>query len=153
DGSPYATIAVEGHLETWPIRSRLFRHYLQRPFYQARGKLPSSHAIQAVLGVLSGEALFNGRERTVFTRLAAHQHAIYLDLGDAAWRAVEITRRGWRVVARAPVKFRRARGMLGLPLPISGGSIRTLRSFVNVADEGEYRLLLTWLLAALRPQG
>ena len=28
-----------------------------------------------------------------------------------------------------------------------------LRPFLNVADEGDYRLLVTWLLAALRPCG
>jgi hypothetical protein len=153
DGVPYATIVVDGHLETWPLHARLFRHYLERRVYRATGRMPSAHAIRAALGVLTGEALFGGLERPVFTRVAAHGDAIYLDLGDPAWRAVEITRRGWRVVARPPVKFRRARGMLALPSPIPGGSLHALRSFVNVADNGDYRLLITWLLAALRPRG
>jgi len=43
--------------------------------------------------------------------------------------------------------------MLALPVPIPGGSIHALRPFVNVADDGDYRLLITWLLAALRPRG
>jgi hypothetical protein len=153
DGIPYATIAVDGHLETWPIHSGRFRHDLERRVYRATGRLPSAHRIETVLRVLTGEALFNGPERLVFTRLAEHEDAIYLDLGDPAWRAVEVTRWGWRVVARPAVKFRRARGMLPLPLPTRGGSIHDLRPFVNVADEDDYRLLLAWLLAALRPQG
>jgi hypothetical protein len=36
----------------------------------------------------------------------------YLDLADAQWRIVQITAEGWRAVTDAPVKFRRARGML-----------------------------------------
>ena len=153
DGVPYATIAVDGHLETWRLHSRLFRHFLERRAYQATGRLPSAHVIQAALGVLTGAALFDGPERHVFTRLAEHHDAVYLDLGDRAWRAVEITRWGWRVVARPPVKFRRARGMLALPVPLPGGALDDLRPFLNVADDGDYRLLVTWLLAALRPRG
>src|SRR5437667_4528728 len=153
DGVPYATIAVDGHLETWPIHATIFRHELERRLYRATGTMPTAHATQAALGLLTGEALFNGSERPVFTRLAEHEDAIYLDLGDPAWRAVEITRWGWRIVARPPVKFRRARGLLALPRPLRGGSIHALRPFVNVADDGDYRLLVTWLLAALRPRG
>jgi len=153
DGVPYATIAVDGHLETWPIHATIFRHELERRLYRATGTMPTAHATQAALGLLTGEALFNGSERPVFTRLAEHEDAIYLDLGDPAWRAVEITRWGWRIVARPPVKFRRARGLLALPRPLRGGSIHALRPFVNVADDGDYRLLVTWLLAALRPWG
>ena len=40
DGVPYATIAVDGHLETWRLHSRLFRHFLERRAYQATGRLP-----------------------------------------------------------------------------------------------------------------
>src|SRR5215471_4462858 len=38
----------------------------------------------------------------------------------------------WRVVDSPPVRFRRAAGMQPLPEPLSGGSIETLRSFLNV---------------------
>ena len=127
DGVPYATIAVDGHLETWPIHATIFRHELERRLYRATGTMPTAHATQAALGLLTGEALFNGSERPVFTRLAEHEDAIYLDLGDPAWRAVEITRWGWRIVARPPVKFRRARGLLALPRPLRGGSIHAQR--------------------------
>jgi hypothetical protein len=153
DGVPYITLSIEDHRETWPLHSRLFRHYLERRLYRATGRFPSAHTIHAFLGVLTGEALFHGYERAVWTRLAMQEDAIYLDLGDRAWRAVEIAPYGWHLVRSAPVKFRRARGMLALPAPIAGGSIDRLRSFVNVADDRDYQLLLTWLLAALQPRG
>src|SRR5437870_1370425 len=38
DGIPYATIAVDGHLETWPIHSTIFRHELERRVYRATGR-------------------------------------------------------------------------------------------------------------------
>src|SRR5690606_22857722 len=58
----------------------------------------------------------------------------------------------WRLATRRPV-FRRVRGMRPLPEPRSGGSIEDLRPFVNVPDENAWRLLVAWLLAALRPTG
>jgi hypothetical protein len=153
DGVAYITLSIGGHRETWPLHSRLFRHYLERRLYGATGRFPGAHAIRAILGVLTGEAIFHGPERIVWTRLAEHEERIYLDLGDRGWSAVAITPCGWQVVGCPPVKFRRARGMLALPPPTPSGSIEQLRRFVNVADNGDYRLLLTWLLAGLRPHG
>jgi hypothetical protein len=153
DGVPYITLSIGGHRETWPLHSRLFRHYLERRLYRATCRFPGAHAIRAILGVLTGEAIFHGPERIVWTRLGEHDERIYLDLGDRAWRVVEIAPRGWRLVPCPPIKFRRSRGMLALPEPIAGGSIDQLRPFVNGADDGDFRLLLAWLLAALRPRG
>jgi hypothetical protein len=106
-----------------------------------------------VLGVLEGKALYDGPEYPVYTRLAAHNGAIYLDLGNAAWQAVEITSSGWRVIGTPPVKFRRAKGMLPLPEPMRGGTLAALRPFVNVDNDNDWRLVVSWLLAALRPIG
>ena len=39
--------------------------------------------------------------------------------------------------------------MLPLPVPEKGGSIETLRSLVNVADEQDFVLVVAWLLAAM----
>src|SRR5262249_33707086 len=82
-----------------------------------------------------------------------HQGDIYLDLGDADWRAVRVTAAGWTVVTEPPVRFVRKRGMRPLPVPVSGGSIRELRKFVNIGSRRDWRLIVGWLVQALRPQG
>ena len=43
--------------------------------------------------------------------------------------------------------------MAALPEPVRGGSVSELRAFVNVADDGDWHLLLGWLVGALRPAG
>ena len=153
DGEAYASILVEGHTETWPLKVKGFRRWLARLFYEEYDKTPGSQALQDALGVLEGKALYDGPEYPVYTRLAEHNGAIYLDLGNAAWQAVEITPNGWQVIDTPPVKFRRAKGMLPLPEPVPGGSLAALRPFVNLASEEDWRLLVSWLLAALRPVG
>ena len=61
------------------------------------------------------------------------------------------------MVDRVPVKFLRSRGMQALPEPEPGETIERLREFVNVeSDEKgdpDFRLLVAWLVAALRPSG
>jgi hypothetical protein len=150
---PWATITAGSHQENWPLGSGGFHRWLKRLFYEAEGKAPGSQAVQDALGVLEGQALFDGPEHTVYTRLAEYSGAIYLDLADDDWRVVEITPDGWRVIDNPPVKFRRSRGMLALPHPVKGGGINQLRRFVNVATDDDWVLLLSWLIAALRPSG
>jgi hypothetical protein len=52
-----------------------------------------------------------------------------------------------------PVKFQRPYGMEELPCPVHGGSVDELRKFINIGDESNWKLLVGWLLAALRPEG
>lgn len=153
DGAPYATIQFEGHHETWATQGEDLRRWLRRLFYEARNKAPGSQALQDALGTLAGKALFDSPELPVFVRVAAHNGAIYLDLANDQWHAVEITHVAWRVLAEPPVKFRRPRGMLPLPTPVRGGTLAELRPFVNVGSDEDWILLVSWLVAALRPTG
>jgi hypothetical protein len=153
DGEAYASLVVEGHTETWPLKVKGFRRWLARLFYEEYDKTPGSQAPQDALGVLEGKALYDGPEYPVYTRLAEDNGVIYLDLANERWQAVEITPNGWQLVDTPPVKFRRAKGMLPLPEPVPGGGLAALRPFVNVASEEDWRLLVSWLVAAIRPAG
>ena len=84
---------------------------------------------------------------------AGFDDRLYLDLGDATWRAVEIDATGWRVIDNPPVRFRRAAGMQPLPVPATGGSIEVLRSFLNVQSDNDFVLVVAWALACLRNRG
>src|SRR5262249_24545975 len=56
-------------------------------------------------------------------------------------------------VPEPPVRFRRARGLHALPEPVHGGRIDRLRNFLHVPDDDAWRLIVAWLLSALRPRG
>jgi hypothetical protein len=150
-GEPYVLVPAEEHRETWALPSRGFYGWLSYRFYQVEGKVPSSAALREALRVFVGKAQHEGPTCPIFVRKAEHDGAIYLDLTNDGWQAVEITADGWRVSADPPVRFRRAKGMLPLPVPVRGGSIEELRPFVNAASEADFRLTVAWLLAALGP--
>lgn len=150
-GECYATVPVDNHRETWPIK--WLRSWLVERFYRKAGKPPSSQALQDALRCLSAKALYDGEEHPVFIRWAQRDGAIYLDLCNRRWEVVEITGAGYRMITDPPVKFRRTKAMLPLPKPQRGGSLQDLRRFVNVADRSSWLLILSWLVAAMRPQG
>ena len=153
DATAFADLVVNGHRETWPVRTKGFRRWLARRFFEATGGAPNSEALQSALNVIEAKAHFDGPEREVHIRIGGLGDKLYLDLGDEAWRAVEIDSDGWRVVDEPPVRFRRAAGMQALPTPQPGGSIETLRRFLNVQGDNDFILVVAWALAVLRNRG
>jgi hypothetical protein len=152
-GTAFADIIIDGHRETWPIRSKHFCAFLRRCHYQAAGEAASAAEIRSTLDLFEARAQFDGPERAVHIRTAEHAGHIYLDLADEHWHAVDIGPDGWRLIERPPVRFRRPAGMLPLPFPERGGSIETLQSFLNLSSRDDFVLIVAWLLAALRSGG
>jgi hypothetical protein len=150
----YATVNTNGHRETWPVKSSGFKRWLKGQFYAAEGKPPGGQAFADAIGVIDARALYTTIVLPVHTRVAATAtETVYLDLANTKWQAVEITGTGWRIVDDPPVKFRRSRGMLSLPLPTADGRVDDLREFVNIGDDAQWKLLVGWLLATLRGTG
>jgi hypothetical protein len=152
-GMAFADLTVNGHRETWPIRSKQFRGWLRRCHYRQTGLPLGAEALRATMDLFEADAQFDAPQRTVYTRVAEHGGRLYLDLADEVWHAVEISRRGWRVIGRPPVRFRRPAGMLALPVPQRGGSIASLASLLNLDSHDQLVLVVGWLLATLRPAG
>ena len=153
EGIGYADLDVNGHRETWPIRSKEFRRWLARRFFEVTAGAPNSEALQSALNVIEAQAHFDGAEADVHIRVAGHEGMLYLDLGDPEWRAVEIDAGGWRLIDCPPVRFRRAAGMQALPRPLPAGSVSELRDFLNVASDRDFVLVAAWALAVLRDKG
>jgi len=97
--------------------------------------------------------LYDGPQQEVFLRVGEVDGVIYLDRADDRGRVVEITADGWRDIANSQARFLRPAGMLPLPEPERGGDVKKLRKFINTASDDDWRLVLGWLLAVVRPRG
>lgn len=151
DRTAYVTFSQGGHKENWPLHSHNFDIWLRHQFYKKTdGAVVHAQAVQDCLRTLEAKAIYEGPEHEVSLRVAGDDTCIYLDLCDAEWRAVKITAEGWEVVNDPPVKFRRGGSMLPLPVPVRGGSIRELDSFLSLSRNGRI-LFKCYLLACLRP--
>jgi len=153
DGTAYADAKIAGHRETWPVKSSGFERWLRNLYFEETGSAPNSDSLKSAVCALEASAMYSGQELPVFVRVGGKDDAVYIDLGDAEWRAVEIDASGWRIVECPPVRFRRSAGMQALPHPRKGGSIDQLRPFLNLAEDSEFVLVVSWLIAALRNQG
>ncbi len=153
DRTAYVTIAINGHRETMRLRSKTFRGWLVREFFLAEDKPPGSQALTDAIQLLDARAVIDGAEIEVFLRVAPYARDLLIDLGSESWKAVRVTADSWKIDYHPPVKFRRAPGMSPLPVPAVGGDIDMLREFVNVESENDFRLLVAFMLAALRPAG
>jgi hypothetical protein len=146
----YATIPVDGHLETWPIKRMAFKDWLRGRFYKAHGKPPSGQALQDTLDQLAAQARFDGDEHEVYVRIAHIDSKVYVDLSNESWQAVEITPQGWSLVDNPPVKFRRPRGLAPMVTPEPGGNLVDLRPFINCREE-DWPLVVAWLIGSFSP--
>ena len=157
DNEPYAHAKVGGHRETYHVRSRSFALWLRQRYFQKHKTSVNANAMTEAIATITMFAVCEGPELPVHIRIAEHADAIYIDLGDKNWNAVEVTSTGWRLVANPPVRFARSSSMRPLPTPKTGGSIEALGKFVNVKPRNEengadeFVLLVAYALAALRP--
>ena len=148
----YAEIENDGHRETWPVRSRGFQRWLQLRHLEEHGGAANHEALRSARDTIEAKACFKGPACEILKRVGAANGALYLDLCNPAWQAIEADSKGWRMVDRPPVRFTRSRTARELPAPESGGGIGDLRPFLNLDDE-DFTLAVAWLLAALRNEG
>jgi hypothetical protein len=146
---------VDGHCETYSIRSRGFKRWLLKPYFEQQNASPNSESLGAAINMLAAFAHFEGEERKTFVRVAGHSAKLYLDLCNPQWQIVEIDVGGWRIIESkdCPMRFWRAHGMQALPAPEGGGSIGELRQFVNVATDADFQLLVAALVSYYRARG
>src|SRR3970282_530913 len=90
DAIAYADITVNGHRETWQLRSRAFRGWLDRRYYEIEGKAAGAQAFVDAVGVLEGMALYDGPESFVCVRVAAVGDTLIIDLANGNWEAIEV---------------------------------------------------------------
>ena len=152
DGRLCAQVPVGDRHEIYKLKSAAFRHWLIAGYVEYRPEPPSGWAISRVVGVLEARARFQGGIPDVFIRVGktGGELGYYLDLGDHTGQAVAVDAGGWRLVDRPGVDFRRPEDMLPMPAPARGGSIDLLRGYVNLT-ETDFRLMVAWLTASLRP--
>jgi hypothetical protein len=129
---------------------RSLRAELAQRFFAETKTAANAQALADTLLVLEGRA--QGMEPTELALRVARldDGRLVLDLGADDGRVVVIGSEGWEVVASSPVLFWRTRATLPLPIPAGVGGLDRLKALLNVG-EGEWPLIVAWLVAALIP--
>lgn len=125
------------------------RAELAKLYAREHGSAPSQQALTDAFNVFDGLCLEQPAEELAL-RVARHGDSLIIDRGDATGSAIEVTRDGWRVVARSPVLFRRTELTGVMPEPLPGGRFDDLRHFLNV-DDPSWDVAQAFSVAAVQP--
>jgi len=135
----------------FPVQSPEFRHWLVGECVRL-GQSTKKGQIDALVEVYAATALYEGVEHQLHLRTANGGGSVYIDLVDQVGQAVYVSKEGWRVLPRAPVKFYRPPNMKPLPEPLQEeADASLLQDMLNLPEESEFRLLLTACSFALLP--
>ncbi len=137
----FANITIKGHRETWPTKSKFFKHWLVRQYYEQTKKSPTGEAVRQALNVIEAKAIFDGAEHKLSLRVAEHGGSIYYDLANDAWQAVRITSAGWEVADKPPIIFRRFKNTAAQVMPERGGSLELFKKYINFKNECDWMLM------------
>lgn len=149
----YAKVRVADHFEVMKVKSNLFRLWLRGKLKREKDRSANGEALKEAIEEIESAALFDGKAEKVFVRVGEKDGKVYLDLADERWRCVEIDADGWRILDNSPVSFIRPKGQLPLSPPVKGGTIDDLRALLNTKDEGDFVLIVAWLIGCLHPRG
>jgi hypothetical protein len=150
----YVRMVIGDHKEVWKVdpKAPKVREVLTYRFLMEKDRAPSREALNTVVDTVLAKC-GAGPKVDVYVRFARSSKAIYLDMCDEQWRAIEITASGWRVINDLPVLFRRGVGARPLPVPTRAGALDALRPLVNSGDNSQWLLMLAWLVGTFQPDG
>jgi putative DNA primase/helicase len=154
----YLTLQEEGHVRTYAVGSKAFKHAVISKAMWAMQKPPTGgEQWAAVKLTIEAMARDNGTKPTPSIRVAGDSKVIYIDLGGDDWTRVKITAGGWTIEphpADGPYFYRPPR-MAALPTPEHGGAghLDKLWRYLNATSESERMLLPAWIVNALWPRG
>ncbi|NTU22480.1 hypothetical protein HPY28_19340 [Brevibacillus sp. HB1.2] len=147
----FAAVEINGHIERWKVKSRPFKLWLTKKFYEKTGKAPGTDAMNQALGVMEMKAMFKGEQHSLQLRVAELDGAFYYDLADKSWRVVEITPQGCSILDNPPTLFVRNKNLKAQAEPDFDGDLRCVLNHVRLKDADDQLLYLVYLVTCLIP--
>ncbi|GGL58053.1 hypothetical protein [Sporolactobacillus putidus] len=156
DDNAYGRFKTGGHVETWPIRSTGFSRWLKGKYLNVYHTAVSKQGYEDAIGTIEAMAQFDDEGevkpvKKVYKRIAEKDGEIFIDLCNDKWQAVKINSDGWEITDLPPVYFIRSNIEQPMPMPEKGGSIDILKPFINHRSEHEWKMIVAWMIASLRP--
>lgn len=141
----WVTCPVKGHQETFKIKSKDFRVYVNGVIYKLTGKPITKNIMEQLLAILEAECIYTGKQHKVFIRVGIKDNDLYYDLGS---QYVKITSAGWSLVDEITIKFARPRYFNDQVVPERGEDIFKLLTFVNITDSNEQLLFIAFIVTS-----
>lgn len=148
---PCAGVEIDGHTEIMNMRSRKFKLYLQKLYYDAFKKPPSADSVQQALDRLEVRAMFEGGRNKQARRVGELNGAYYYDLANDKWEAVRIDKKGVCILSQPPLLFQRTNNMSEQTVPELPGSLELVKKHFRFLSEDDLILFIAYLVFCFVP--
>lgn len=138
-GKPYVEVESNGAVEIIELASEpdsKFRIWITGQYDKATGEVLPGEGFGDIVGMLKARA-YEGPQVELFVRVGHLDGKAYIDLGRRDGKTIEVSDKGWEIIERSPVKFRRPMGTFELPIPKRNGSIEDLWRIVHIPDKDD----------------
>jgi hypothetical protein len=157
-GILHATTTDNGIFDTMSLRSPRLGNKIRRELRERTGLRVSKQIVAELIEELHEEADNNALPvLEVHHRVASGENGqIFVDLRNDSHTVIEVDKCGYRhhdFTSEIPL-FYRTPGMLPLPDPVGiAPDLGLLRDFLNLRSDGDWRLLIVFIVYSLRPFG
>jgi len=150
-GEAFAAVTINGHKEVLKVKSKKFKMWLTKQYYDATKKAPTSDAMNQAIGVMEMKAAFDGGEYSLQLRVAEKDGAFYYDLANEGWIVVKMEPNICHVLNDPPILFTRNKNTKSQFLPDFAGDLKLLLNHIRIKNEDDQILYLTYLVTCFIP--
>ena len=150
---PFVLFKLKGHKELHPVNSSVFRQWLSKLYYDQTSKALTAEVINNASNLLKGKALFEGKNFSLYNRVARYDGHLWYDLTTDDWKVIRVNESSWEIVGDAPILFRRYNHQSPQSIPDHSATIDDidlLRKYVNMSDD-DFLLFKVTLISYLIP--
>lgn len=148
-GTTYIRVTDAKGSRPYELAGTLFRNWLRNQCFE-RGARPTAAKLSEAIDLLEAEADLQATVQEIRLRVGRTGDTIWIDMASKG-QTIQITPSGYSVVDKADVLFRQSSGIGALPAPVNGSGLDALRALLNVKNDNDWVLIVSWLLAALEP--
>lgn len=148
----YATVPVGKRNRNMKIRSKNFKSWLTKEFYNKTSKPPGSDALNQAIDVIESKALYEGQEKKLHLRVAKYNDKFYYDLADKDGNVIEITPQGYKIADNPPDIFRRTKNMAAQVIPNKNGNVLLINKHVRSKTKDHEILFVVTVIASFVPE-
>src|SRR3989344_225881 len=100
---PYVQMTIDQHKEIWSCRSKMFKRWLCKLFWETYQKSINTENLNATINIIESKACFNGARFILHNRIAWYENAIWYDLADSKGQLIKVTPEGWEIILNPPI--------------------------------------------------
>lgn len=162
DQNAYARIEQNGRFCLTSVKSKAFRDWLGNKYFEKMGRSCNKQQLDQEIDTIRARALYDSPQVEVYHRIAKVKDnwrdkfidVVVIDLNNDANDAVFISPVGYWLdnPNEHGVNFIRSNASKALPSPVGQGDVNMLRDFINIGNDDNWKLVLTWIVSSIIPE-